>query len=155
MLPGTAITPSRRAWGVLPASGQALVPKRGGGGDVPAGDTEMIPFGAFLLSSHLLVAVADVVPNIDLKKTCSDTASVYGGGPTQSDIDNCVTDEQDAHGLLVKQWKQYAAPDKNRCVRASSDYLPSYVELLTCLEIAKDVKSIPEEQGLGTVGKTR
>ena len=104
MLPATAITPSRRAWGVSPASDQALVSRRGGGGEyVPAGDTEMIPFGAFLLSSHLLVAVADVVPTIDLKKTCSDTASVYGGGPTQSDIDSCVTDEQDAHGLLVKQ----------------------------------------------------
>lgn len=115
----------------------------------------MIPLGAFLLSSHLLVAVADVVPNIDLKKTCSDTASVYGGGPTQSDIDSCVTDEQDAHGLLVKQWKQYAAPDKNRCVRASSDYLPSYVELLTCLEMAKDVKSMPDEQALRAMENTR
>ena len=108
----------------------------------------MILFGAVLLSSHLLVAVADVVPDVDVKKTCSDTASVLGG-PTQSDLDGCVTDEQDAHNLLAKQWGLYAAVDKQRCVRTSSDYLPSYVELLTCLEMAKQARSLPDDQTVG------
>jgi hypothetical protein len=109
----------------------------------------MILFGAVLLSSHLLVAVADVVPNVDVKRTCNDTANVLGG-PTQNDFDGCVTDEQDAHNLLAKQWGLYAAVDKQRCVRTSSDYLPSYVELLTCLEMAKQARSLPDDQTVGS-----
>jgi hypothetical protein len=105
----------------------------------------MFPFGALLLGSQLLVAVADVVPNIDLKKTCTDAASVYGGSPTQNDINTCVSDEQDARGSLVKQWGQFAGNDKQMCVRMSSDYLPSYVELLTCLEMAKQAKQLPNQ----------
>jgi hypothetical protein len=30
---------------------------------------------------------------------------------------------------------------------------PSYVELLTCLEIAKQAKELPKEPGLGTTGQ--
>jgi hypothetical protein len=107
----------------------------------------MIPFGAFLLSSHLLVQVADAVPNLDVKKTCDASAGVMAsvmGGSIQKDIDGCITDEQDARGLLVKQWAQYATIDKERCVRAS-DYLPSYVEVLTCVEMAKQARSLPGE----------
>ncbi len=114
----------------------------------------MIPFGAFVLGSHLLIAVADVVPTVDVKKTCTDTASVTGG-PTQNDVNGCTTDEQDAHSLLVKQWSQYADIDKQRCVRASSDYLPSYVEMLTCLEMARQVRSVPDDQTVGVDNRAR
>lgn len=104
----------------------------------------MIPIGALVLSSHLLIAVADMVPNIDLKKTCSDAATVSGAS-TQDDINSCLTDERHAHDELVKQWAQYPGTAKGRCVRASSDYLPSYVELLTCVEMGRDAKGLPEE----------
>jgi hypothetical protein len=109
----------------------------------------MIIFAGFLLSSHLLVKVADPVPHINVEKSCTDSASVTGGVSFQNDMNSCVTDEQDARSLLQKQWAQYAASDKNECMRASSDYLPSYVELLTCLELAKAARSLPEEQGMG------
>jgi hypothetical protein len=108
----------------------------------------MIPFGALFLSSHLLVAVADAVPNVDVKKTCEQTANVIIGSG-QSDLDGCLSDEQDAHNLLAKQWSQYAPIDKQRCVRTSSDYLPSYVELLTCLDMAKQTRSLPDDQTMG------
>jgi hypothetical protein len=105
----------------------------------------MMLFGALLLSSHLLVQVADPVPDVNVETTCRDSASVTGDVSSQSDMNSCVADEQDAHNLLQKQWAQYAQSDKNECVRASSDYLPSYVELLTCLELAKEARSLPEE----------
>jgi hypothetical protein len=114
----------------------------------------MIPFGAVLLSSHLLIAVAGGVPDINLKKTCDAAASVTGD-TTQSDIDGWFADERDAHDQLVKQWAQYAGTDKDRCVRASADYLPNYVELLTCLEMAKDTRSLPDEQAARTNGQSR
>jgi hypothetical protein len=104
----------------------------------------MFPFGAILFSSHFLIAVAGGVPNIDVKKTCRNSATVTGT-LTQDDIDSCITDEQGARDELVKQWAQFSGTGRDRCVRASADYLPSYIEMLTCLEMAKQATSLPEE----------
>jgi hypothetical protein len=104
----------------------------------------MFPFGAFLFSSQFLIAVADRVPNIDVKKTCRSSATVTGT-LTQSDINACIEDEQSAHDQLVKEWTQFSGTVKGQCVQASNAYLPSYIEMLTCLELAKQARSLPEE----------
>jgi hypothetical protein len=62
------------------------------------------------------------------------------------DIDICIADEQGARDQLVKEWAQFSGTAKDRCVRASREYLPSYVELLTCLSMARDAKGLPEEK---------
>jgi hypothetical protein len=105
----------------------------------------MFPFDALLLSSQLLIAVAAGVPNIDVKSTCRNAATVTGV-LTQQDIESCIADEQGARDELVKDWAQFSAASKTQCVHASKDYLPSYVEVLTCLSMAKDAKSLPEEK---------
>jgi hypothetical protein len=105
----------------------------------------MFPFGALLFGSQLLIAVADDVPNIDVKRTCRNAAAVTGT-LTQQDIDSCVADEQGARDQLVKEWAQFSGVSKTRCVRASAEYLPSYVEVLTCLSMARDAKGLPEEK---------
>jgi hypothetical protein len=105
----------------------------------------MLPLGALLLSSNLLIAVADGVPKIDLGKTCRIAASVIGA-PTKNDIDTCIADEQDAHNEIVKNWAQFPAVAKERCVRASTEYLPSYVEMITCLQMTKDAKDLSSEE---------
>jgi hypothetical protein len=105
----------------------------------------MFPLGPLLLSSQLLVAVADGVPNIDVKKTCRNAATVTGT-LTQQDIDICVADEQGARDELVKDWAQFSVASKTQCVHASRDYLPSYVEVLTCLSMARAAKGVLEEK---------
>jgi|HubBroStandDraft_5_1064220.scaffolds.fasta_scaffold1283631_1 hypothetical protein len=107
----------------------------------------MLPLGALLLSSNLLIAVADHVPKIDLGKTCRIAASVIGA-PTKNDIDVCIADEQDAHNQIVKDWGQFPAIAKDRCIRASTEYLPSYVEMITCLQMTKDAKDLSEDKNL-------
>jgi hypothetical protein len=104
----------------------------------------MFPPVAFLLSSQLLITVADGVPNIDIAKTCRNSATVTGTR-TQEDVDACIVDEQGARDELVKEWAQFSGAYKAQCVRASTDYLPSYVEVLTCLSISKDAKMLPED----------
>jgi hypothetical protein len=104
----------------------------------------MYSFGVFLFSSQFLIAVADRVPNIDAKKTCRNSATVTGT-LTQGDIDTCIADEQGAHDQLVKEWTQFSGSVKGQCVQASTAYLPSYIEMLTCLEMAKQARSLPEE----------
>jgi hypothetical protein len=105
----------------------------------------MILLGTVFLSSQLLIAVADGVPKIDVKKTCRNAATVTGT-LTQQDIDACIADEQGARDELVKNWSQFSAAARANCVHTSTDYLPSYVEVLTCLSMARDVKNIPEEK---------
>jgi hypothetical protein len=104
----------------------------------------MFSFGVLVLSTNLLIAVADRVPSLEIKNTCRNAATVTGP-TTQDDIKICLQDEQDARDQLAKEWPQFSASAKERCVRASQGYLPSYVELITCLSMARDAKSAPEE----------
>ena len=106
-----------------------------------------LPFAPLVLGSQLVIAVADGVPTIDIQKTCKAAAVVTAGPSAQTDIDNCVSSEQKARDQLVKDWAQYAAADKTRCVQAGPRvYLPSYIEWLTCLEMETAVKKMRQEQ---------
>jgi hypothetical protein len=82
------------------------------------------------------IAVSDTVPEFDIAKECR-----YEGGYT-SDIDRCSRDEATAFKQIENKWAQFVATDKNTCMtEAAIDGLASYVELLTCLEIASDVRN--------------
>jgi hypothetical protein len=54
---------------------------------------------------------------------------------------SCMTDEQAARDELEKDWASFPASDKARCIQPK-EYLPSYVEWLTCLGMARDVKAM-------------
>jgi hypothetical protein len=58
---------------------------------------------------------------------------------------NCVADEQGAQQQLAKEWAQFAKSDKASCTEEVSGFEPSYVELLACLEAARDAKQVPQE----------
>jgi hypothetical protein len=58
----------------------------------------------------------------------------------------CLEDERAAGDDLMKEWGQFPAQDKAMYTDQSKNYHPSYVELLTCLEIARDAK-ISHETG--------
>jgi hypothetical protein len=65
---------------------------------------------------------------------------------------DCKRDEEDAHSKLQQDWAQYSPAQRTGCVRFSSlGSSPSYVELLTCLEMAKQAKELPEASKTGTV----
>ena len=106
-----------------------------------------LPLVSIFLGSQLVIAVAGGVPTINVEKTCEVAASVTSGTSTKNDVDICVSSEQKAREQMVKDWTQYAAADKDRCVQAGPRvYLPSYVEWLTCLEMETAVKKIRQEQ---------
>ena len=96
-----------------------------------------------LLSAHI-VAVAGDVPALNMNPTCSaaGAAGVIAGRTTES----CLRDEEDARNQLQRQWPQYLAADRTRCAQSTSmSGVPSYVELLTCLEMAKGARDLPDE----------
>jgi hypothetical protein len=107
----------------------------------------MLPLAPLFVASQLLITVADSVPELNVRTSCS--AANRGGGATQ-DMNNCLQEEQDARTKLVKDWGQFATADRSGCVQLSTmGGTPSYVELLTCLEMAKAAKEGPSVSGDG------
>jgi hypothetical protein len=62
-----------------------------------------------------------------------------------------------ARDQLVKDWAAFSAPVKATCVKPT-EYLPSYVEWQSCLEMTRDVlkmrKGAAETVGQSTDGKS-
>jgi hypothetical protein len=97
-----------------------------------------LPLAPFFVASQLLVTVADKVPVLDARPSCS---VARRSADEAKDRDNCLEEEQNARTQLIKDWGQYAASDRSDCVElATTGGTSSYIELLTCLEMAKAVK---------------
>ena len=92
---------------------------------------------ALLFGSQLTVMVADKVPTLNVTSTCR-------AETVQTDVDapGCVKDEQEARDQLVKEWAQFVSADKATCVGLTeTGGSGSYIELLTCLEMARDARN--------------
>jgi hypothetical protein len=122
----------------------------------------MIPTAtALLLAAQLatpqsatLVAdrVANRAPAFNTDPTCqgAGTADVGSGPMTASrltsDHDICKKKESDARAELDGKWTKYPAADRALCVSSTaSGGVPSYVELLTCLEMEQQARQLPKE----------
>ena len=58
-----------------------------------------------------------------------------------------MADERTAQDQITTTWSKYATADKTDCVGMNrTGGPPSYVELLTCLEIMRDAKIIRKDQ---------
>jgi hypothetical protein len=105
----------------------------------------------FLASSHI-VLVADRVPEMNIEPSCHAAAAAVIGNRNE---DACKRDEHDARGKLEQEWGQFKAADRTHCVNlATLGGSPSYVELLTCLEMAKAVEKLPETKKQPDKAKT-
>jgi len=111
----------------------------------------MILPAALILGTHLIMPVADSVPTLNIQQVCEGIAQQGGVSFHDTDIavekKNCMDSEQAIRDELVKQWSSFAAPDKLACTRESEmGGESSYTELLTCLEMARDVRAMNSEQ---------
>jgi len=101
-----------------------------------------------LTASHVVMA-ADAVPKFNVERTCRPAAAA--GILPGRDMSSCQHDENDARARLDQEWTHYSAIQRRQCAGfASLDKAPSYVELLTCLEMAKQVQDLPEDSKKGT-----
>lgn len=97
------------------------------------------------LAGVLFVAATADVPHFDARKGCQ--AGADTGVDLQPNVDECVSSEMQARSLLVAQWKHFSAADKASCVgETSMGGPPSYIEILTCIEIARDARQMPTEE---------
>jgi hypothetical protein len=91
-----------------------------------------------LLSSQLIVPVADGVPKFDIARSCKlDVAATAGLADDQS-IKSCMNDEQKAKRQLASQWSKFPAAGRASCTSEESvGGTPSYVSLLSCLQLGQ------------------
>jgi len=90
-----------------------------------------------VLASLPITSVSDSVPKFDIVRECHSE-----GGP-QVALDRCAQDEAAARQQLQVEWVQFAANDKLTCTHETNgDGTGSYVELLICLEMARDAKHL-------------
>jgi len=109
------------------------------------------------LGAQLMMPVADSVPTLNVEQVCQGIAQQ--GGVTFHDPaiaqekKNCLQSEQTTRDELVKQWSTFSPSDKISCVNESRmGGESSYTELLTCLEMARDVRAMREQQGAANRG---
>jgi len=90
-----------------------------------------------LAALPLVSPVSDKVPMFDVAVSCRAAASA--GLSVSESYQSCMNDECSAHEELVRDWTTFTAADRGRCTAESSgDGLPSYVELLVCLQMSRD-----------------
>jgi hypothetical protein len=104
-----------------------------------------LPLALFALAQGSVAMAADVLPVIDIDKTCT----TESGAQTQAAIpqignkDSCIRSETGARNQLKEQWAQFPADDRDHCARLAQMAIGSYVEMLTCLEMARDARKLP------------
>jgi hypothetical protein len=88
------------------------------------------------------------LPTIDLQKVCRATEKEINAvfaDINRNVFEACMNDEQTAREQLVKDWATFPGPEKARCIHPR-DYLPSYVEWIICIEMARDVRRMRKDQ---------
>ncbi len=105
-----------------------------------------ISFSMIVLGSQLVLTVADV-PKFDISRECrvdSTEAFDLNAGLNET-VKRCVADEQQALTQLRTEWSQFRESDEVQCTeQANIGGAPSYVDLLTCLQLAKDARQMPK-----------
>lgn len=82
------------------------------------------------------------VPYLDVKTSCSDAQKFSSDSADKSKdkaFKGCMQDEMNAKTELAKRWTSFKPKDRQNCVEQARAPSPSYVEVLTCLEMDSGV----------------
>ncbi|RZK94272.1 MAG: hypothetical protein EOO66_08515 [Methylobacterium sp.] len=99
-------------------------------------------------------ALADTVPSLDITKTCQSASRANSGVSDQANVDGCLRSERDAKKEAERRWGDYTPSAKRQCEdQYKAGGYPSYVEMVTCLELASGtVPTQPNSGGTATGG---
>jgi hypothetical protein len=91
-------------------------------------------------------AAAKRMPTLNVRPSCEAVAARAAmeqiQGSNVRDVASCMRSENDARDQLAKEWAQFPRGDQQRCTSVTkTGGIPSYVELLGCLERHRDVRS--------------
>ena len=101
-----------------------------------------------------LVLVADSVPQLKYEQSCR--AATQAAAMPNRNENACLQDEKAAKQKLSEEWKEFTPAQKAHCVQLSNTGgFPSYVELLTCVEMSKAAANLPASNTTPTIDRSR
>ena len=74
------------------------------------------------------------IPFHNMGKLCEQAALTLAT-PAVDDVSSCAENEQVAETQLIRNWKRYPVPIRTACISELDDAAPSYIKLLTCLDL--------------------
>ena len=95
-----------------------------------------------------LSARSDDIPTLDVNPVCHGIAmqGELEAGLQKTSFQECVKSEQDVRQQIKKEWSTFSTADKTHCVSlAKTGGESSYTELITCLEMARDVRKLHQD----------
>ncbi len=111
-----------------------------------------------ILGAHLTIPVADRLPRLNEESLCKarSAADRMMNFPQLQSVSECVQAERDAREKLGAVWGTTAGSVRSRCkADAAALGTLTYLDLLTCIQMADDVKSPPPaKEDRGNAGKT-
>jgi hypothetical protein len=110
----------------------------------------MMVLAPLVLGTQLLL-VADRPPNLNIEPGCQ---AARRTGLNDRSPELCINEENAAKAKLQERWAEFTPAQQARCsnlVRMGGP--PSYIELLTCLEMAEQAAKIPDID-VGRTGTT-
>ena len=97
-----------------------------------------ITVSMIVLGAQLVVPVADRVPKFDVARSCKLDVAATAGLSVDQSTKSFVSDERKARQQLGSQWSKFPAPSRANCTSQESiGGTPSYVSLLTCLQMGQ------------------
>ena len=106
----------------------------------------MIMPAMLVTTVSLMIQVADTVPRYDVRGVCRKAVALAGGSEGRS-VENCMAGEDTARKDLEKDWAKAPAAERTQCIgTVNVGGAPSYVELLTCLEMMRDSRKHQEDE---------
>ena len=80
---------------------------------------------------------ADGPPKLDVESTCKLAQRAQVSISDNASLEGCLRSERSAHDELKKNWSKFPGAAKTQCSQqVTAGGSPSYVELVTCLELA-------------------
>jgi hypothetical protein len=101
-----------------------------------------------IIMAAILSARSDDIPTLDVNPVCRGIASQseLEAGLQRTNFVQCIQSEQAVREEVKKEWSTFSAADKTHCVAlAKTGGESSYTELITCMEMARDVRKLHSE----------
>jgi hypothetical protein len=103
----------------------------------------------FLAMLAILPARSDEIPVLNVHPLCrgivSQADASLQAGDRSVTMEECLKAEQDDRESIKQEWSTFSADTKKHCTaEATMGGESSYTDLLTCLEMARDVKKLKQ-----------
>ncbi len=94
------------------------------------------------MAAQVAFAAKDGIPAFDVRSSCNAAKTFNAMEDQNKTFDGCLQDEDRAKSLLRKNWLHFKIKDRTDCTTEVTRVAPSYVEILTCLEMSDETGAL-------------